>query len=179
MKIALRVSANRLLTHLNETEENVIYRSLLDVNIPKIHPNDIPLFKSIINDLFPNAISEEKMIGYDWLRETFERRCNEKKYQTVESLYRKLVETYEMSSYRQGVMLIGNPYTGKSFVLQTLIEAMKSKEQLESNEMDLGILEKVVEHSILFFCVSHRFLWKQFLDLKSETQYSLNEMFIE
>lgn len=136
MKIALRVSANRLLAQLDETEENVIYRSLLDVNLPKIHPNDIPLFKSIINDLFSNAISEEK--NYNWLRETFERGCNEKDYQPVESLYRKLVETYEMSGYRQGVMLMGNSYTGKSFVLRTLIEAMKSKEQLESNEMDLG-----------------------------------------
>lgn len=107
------------------------------MNLPKIHPNDIPLFKSIINDLFPNAISEEK--NYDWLRETFERKCNENNYQPVESLYRKLIETYEMSGYRQGVMLIGNPYTGKSFVLRTLIEDVKSKEQLESNEMILGM----------------------------------------
>lgn len=132
----MRVSANRLLTQLNETEENLIYRTLLDVNLPKINQQDIPLFTSIISDLFPNANSEEK--EYDWLRDAFERKCNEKNYQPIESLYKKLIESYEMSGYRQGIMLIGNPYTGKSFVLRTLIDAIKSKNQLGNNDMDLG-----------------------------------------
>lgn len=136
LKIVLRVAANRLLKHFNETEENLIHRTLLDVNLPRINQQDIPLFTSIINDLFPNANSEEK--EYDWLRDAFERKCNEKNYQPVKSLYKKLVESYEMSGYRQGIMLIGNPYTGKSLVLHTLIDAVKSKHQLESSDMDLG-----------------------------------------
>lgn len=137
MKIALRVAANRLLLHPDECEENLIYRSLLDVNAPKINPPDLPLYKSVIDDLFMNVTSEEKT--YDWLREVFERKCSEKCYQPIETMYRKLVETYEMSGYRQGVMLIGNPYTGKSFTLRTLIDAIQSKEKLEQHEMDFGM----------------------------------------
>lgn len=148
MKIALRVSASRLLAEPDETEENLIYRSLLDVTLPKINPQDIALFKSIINDLFPNATSKEK--NYDWLREAFEKNCNGKGYQQVEPIYKKLVESYEMSGYRQGIMLIGNPYTGKSFVLRTLIDAIKSKNQLENNDMDLGMDVKNNEFRRIF-----------------------------
>lgn len=142
LKIALRVSANRLLTETNVTEENLIYRSLLDVNLPKINSQDITIFKRVINDLFPNAITGEK--NYEWLRQEYERRCKEKDYQPVESLYRKLVESYEMSGYRQGLMLIGNPYTGKSFVLRTLIDAIKSMKQLVNDDMDLGMHKKII-----------------------------------
>lgn len=138
LKIALRVAANRILIHSNQTEENIIYQSLIDVNIPKINSTDMPLCKSIIDDLFANENLKEK--NYDWLLEVFERKCNEKLYQPVEKLYNKLIETYEMSGYRQGVMLAGNPYTGKSFILKTLIEAIKTKNQLENQEMDFGKL---------------------------------------
>lgn len=130
------MAANRLLTYSNQTEENIVYQSLLDVNIPKINPTDMPLCKSIIDDLFPNESLEEK--NYNWLQEAFERKCNEKTYEPIEKQYRKLIEIYEMSGHRQGVMLIGNPYTGKSFILKTLIDAIKTKNQLENHEMDFG-----------------------------------------
>lgn len=94
-------------------------------------------FKSIVSDLFPKAISKE-LANYDWLREAFDRKCSENNYQPVELLYRKLIETYEMSTYRQGVMLLGNPFTGKSFTLKTLIDAMKIKHQIEN--MDIGMV---------------------------------------
>lgn len=137
LKIVLRVSANRLLTHPNESEENIVYRSLLDVNTPKINAKDMPLFKRIAGDLFPKSTSDEK--NYDWLRKPFERNCIEKQYQPVETLYKKLIETYQMSKYRQGLMLIGNPYTGKSFILKTLIDATIAKNNLQNNQMDIGI----------------------------------------
>lgn len=141
LKIVLRVSANRLLAHPNETEENLVYRSLLDVNTPKINAKDMPLFKSIVNDLFPNSTSDEN--NYDWLREPFERNCIEKHYQPVETLYKKLIETYEMSKYRQGLMLIGNPYTGKSFTLKTLIDATIIKNNSQNNKMDIGMNQNI------------------------------------
>lgn len=97
----------------------------------------MPLFKSIIDDLFPNVKSEE--INYSWLREAFDKRCSEMGYEPVDSMYQKLVETYKMSGYRQGIMLVGNPYTGKSFVLRTLVDAICVKNQLKDNQMDLGM----------------------------------------
>lgn len=136
MKVALRASANRLLSQPDESEENLIYRSLLDVIMPEINPSDLPLFNSIIDDLFPKTTKENK--GYEWLREIFEKKCNENGYDPVDALYKKLVEAYELSGYRKGVILVGNPYTGKSFVLRTLTEAVATKKNLNDDDMDLG-----------------------------------------
>lgn len=115
----------------------MIYKSLLDVNTPKISTKDMPIFKSVIDDLFPNVSIEETK--HDWLKSAYEQRCIEKDYQPVESQYRKLVEINDMSGYRQGIMLVGNPYTGKSFLLKTLTDAIVAKNNLSNGDIDLGM----------------------------------------
>lgn len=138
MKIALRVAANRILTESDETEENLIYRSLLDVIVPEINPIDLPLLISIIDDLFLKPKTNNNT--YEWLREIYVKKCNERRFEPVECQFKKLIEAYEMSAYRRGIMFIGNPYTGKSFVVKTLIDAIGAKNQLGDCDMDLGEL---------------------------------------
>lgn len=104
--------------------------------MPELNPCDLPLFNSIIEYLFPKATPDNK--NYNWLREIFEQKCNEKGFEPIDCLFRKLIEAYELSSYRNGVLLIGNPYAGKSFVLRTLIKAVASRKKLSSDDMEIG-----------------------------------------
>lgn len=138
VKTVLRVSANRCLLEPDETEENIVYRSLRDIIVPAIKPNDLSLFSSIIDDLFPKANSNNSY--YVWLRDTFERKCDEYGYEPVDEVYKKLLEVYEMSVYRKGIVLMGNPYTGKSFVLKTLAAAIAAKHRINVNELDIGMI---------------------------------------
>lgn len=112
--------------------------------MPEINPKDVALFKSILGDLFPRSNVEEK--DYGWLRDIFEQKCREHGYEAVDALYQKFVEAYEMSGYRQGVMLVGNPYTGKSFILTSLTDAFAMKNQLNNTDMDLG----------MFLCIAYK-----------------------
>lgn len=137
MKMVLRVSTNRLLLESEESEESLVYRSLRDIIVPGIKPKDLSLFNSIIDDLFPQASSINS--NYKWLRDIFERRCDECGYEPVDVVYKKLCEVYEMSVYRKGIALIGNPFTGKSFVLKTLAAAIATKHQLDVDEIDIGM----------------------------------------
>lgn len=95
------------------------------------------MFKSVIDDLFPNVSIKETT--HDWLKKAYKQRCIENDYQPVESQYRKLVEINDMSGYRQGIMLVGNPYTGKSFLLKTLTDAIIAKNNLSNGDIDLGM----------------------------------------
>lgn len=133
----MRLSAIRILLESDEIEENLVSQSLRDVVVPGIKPKDLPLFNSIIDDLFPST--NQNNINYKWLRDTFEQKCNESGYEPVDLVYKKLCEVYEMSLHRKAIALIGNPYTGKSFVLKTLAAAIAEKNQIDVNEVDIGM----------------------------------------
>lgn len=151
IKMILRVSANRFLLEPDEIEESLVYRSLRDIIVPGIKPKDLPLFNSIIDDLFPKTT--KNISNYEWLREAFEANCKENGCESAALVYQKLCEMYEMSVYRKGIALIGNPCTGKSFVLRTLAAAIATKNHISVNEMDIGIGISFFFFGIGFFAI--------------------------
>jgi dynein heavy chain len=48
-------AAGNLKRTVKEIEDIICLRALMDVNIPKFTLNDVPLFLSITNDLFPGV----------------------------------------------------------------------------------------------------------------------------
>jgi dynein heavy chain len=52
LKAIITASGRLKLEMLDSVEDIIVLRALLDVNIPKFTGNDLPLFNSIMSDLF-------------------------------------------------------------------------------------------------------------------------------
>lgn len=79
VKAILTAAGNLKRVMVNDLEDVVCLRALMDVNIPKFTVNDVPLFSSITNDLFPTT--QLPKIDYGKLYESLISYCLSKNYQ--------------------------------------------------------------------------------------------------
>lgn len=93
-----------------------------DSNIPKFVAEDIPLFRGIMQDLFPGISFPEREYGELFLR--MYRYMESKSLENVESWVKKGIQFYETLIVRHGVMLVGVPNTGKSEILHCIASAL-------------------------------------------------------
>lgn len=122
-------------------EENICLKALNDVNLPKFTSNDIPLYQGITSDLFPGA--ELKSQDYSALTDQMKLYCEEANLQPKPIFLQKCIELYETHIVRHGLMVVGDPYAGKSCVMKTLAEAISGASE-ENPEM----YQKVDEHYV-------------------------------
>ena len=64
---AILTAAGNLKRIMTDKEDIICLRALMDVNLPKFTLNDVPLFKSITSDLFPDV--QPPVIDYGKLME--------------------------------------------------------------------------------------------------------------
>eukprot|EP00966_Prymnesium_polylepis_P233584 5402740-Prymnesium_polylepis.1 len=83
--------------------ENVtLIRALRDSNLPKFLYDDLPLFTSIIKDLFPGV--EIPSVDYGMLQVAIENQLRKASLQPVPSYVAKVIQLFETMLVRHGVM---------------------------------------------------------------------------
>ena len=96
-------------------EDKICLKSLNDVNVPKFTQNDIPLFQGITKDLFPGVVLPEQ--DYAALQDEMRKSCARNNVQPKPYFMEKIIQLYETMMVRHGLMVVGDPYAGKSTVI--------------------------------------------------------------
>ena len=99
-------------------------RAICDMNLPKFVSEDIPLFNSLFNDLFPNIEMQESK--NEKLINALEAEVKALGMIVKTEQIKKMVQLYDTKSTRHGNMLVGTSMSGKSTCWKILKNALNS-----------------------------------------------------
>lgn len=106
-----------------DTEEKIVMRVLRDMNLSKLIDEDAPLFLSLIDDLFPgNKLSSS---SYKELQSAIEKSAQSLNLMNEKDWNLKVVQLYETSLVRHGIMTLGPTGSGKTTAIATLLRSFK------------------------------------------------------
>ena len=89
----------------DDPEEIVLLRALRDMNMPKFVFDDVNLFLSLLNDLFPNLHCPK--IHYEDFNRIIEQILNHQQYILVPEQIEKVIQLYETMMTRHSTMIVG------------------------------------------------------------------------
>lgn len=122
VKSVITAAGNLKRDYPDDDEEVLLLRALKDVNVPKFLSHDLPLFNGIISDLFPGV--QQQDIKHDQLIAAIHESCKELSLQPVEPFVNKVIQLYETTLVRHGLMLVGPTMGGKTSNWKSLSKAM-------------------------------------------------------
>jgi dynein heavy chain len=109
-------------------EEMIMARTLRDMNLSKFVAQDIPLFLSLLKDIFPKQTNIKKKV-YEGVEKAVKKLMNENCLMHVDSWFIKIIQLYETSLVRHGFMMVGSVGCGKTTIMNTLTNALTELDQ--------------------------------------------------
>jgi dynein heavy chain len=103
-------------------EDVLLYRTIRDMQMPKLIAEDVPLFNALNGDFFPGL--EIAPPDYGEFQTAIENALAAKKLQKEAIIIKKMIQIYEVKLTRHGNMLVGQSCSGKSTAWTVLQDAM-------------------------------------------------------
>ncbi|GLV39944.1 Dynein heavy chain at 36C [Carabus blaptoides fortunei] len=122
VKTVIAVAGNLKREKPDMDERQIVLRALRDVNVPKFLKDDLKLFNGIVSDLFPRM--EELAVDYGDLELSIRSSCKYMGLEDVDDYVKKVIQLYETTVVRHGLMLVGPTGSGKTKCYEILKDAM-------------------------------------------------------
>ncbi|XP_060806154.1 dynein axonemal heavy chain 1-like [Amyelois transitella] len=122
VKTVILVAGNLIRQMPDAEERQIVLRSLRDVNVPKFLADDLLLFNGIISDLFPRV--EIPVVDYGIMEQSIRNMLVKKGYDDLYTFIFKIIQLYETTVVRHGLMLVGPAGSGKTKCYEILRDAL-------------------------------------------------------
>jgi dynein heavy chain len=112
-----------------QTDEELLFmRTIRDMNLSKLVADDVPVFLTLLNDLFPRVADQPK-IKYGEIDKRIDQVIGSRKLSGVKPWKSKIIQLYETSLVRHGLMLVGPTLTGKSEIISIITECLSTDQK--------------------------------------------------
>ena len=128
------------------SEDVVLIRAMRDSNVPKFLEQDLPLFRGIITDLFPEVVVP--FVDYGDLERSIREQLISNGCQALDGFVLKIIQLFETMLVRHGNMIVGPAFTGKTTLYRTLANALA---QLFKEEEEDETRIKDASHQKIFY----------------------------
>ncbi|XP_050357868.1 dynein axonemal heavy chain 1-like [Nymphalis io] len=122
VKTVILVAGNLIRQMPDGDERQIVLRALRDVNVPKFLADDLVLFNGIISDLFPRV--EIPIVDYGIMEQSIRNMLIKKGYDDLYTFIFKIIQLYETTVVRHGLMLVGPAGSGKTKCYEFLRDAL-------------------------------------------------------
>ncbi|XP_049878805.1 dynein axonemal heavy chain 1-like [Pectinophora gossypiella] len=122
VKTVITVAGNLIRQMPDGDERQIVLRALRDVNVPKFLVDDLVLFNGIISDLFPRV--EIPIVDYGIMEQSIRNMLIKRGYDDQYSFIFKVIQLYETTVVRHGLMLVGPAGSGKTKCYEVLRDAL-------------------------------------------------------
>ncbi|CAM9240120.1 unnamed protein product [Discosporangium mesarthrocarpum] len=116
----LRTAGKTKRDNLESNEDNLLMKTLRDMNLSKLIAQDVPLFLSLLADLFPTVASSSSGSAHTEVEAAMQESIAKEGLVSHPSWCLKIVQLYETTLVRHGIMMVGPPGSGKSCIISTL-----------------------------------------------------------
>ena len=106
----------------DNSEAMLFMRTVRDMNLSKFVADDVPLFLSLIADIFPGLKAEKAR--YVTVEAAIANQVKEQGFQMHPDWVDRVVQLYETYLVRHGIMVVGGAGCGKSSIWSTLARAL-------------------------------------------------------
>ncbi|OQS07437.1 dynein heavy chain [Thraustotheca clavata] len=107
----------------NDLEAKLLFQTLRDMNLSKLVAQDVPLFLSLLQDLFPTVPPPPKGV-YPELEAAVLAEIDKIGLVNHPGWLNKVIQLYETQLVRHGIMLVGPTGGGKSRIFEVLQQAL-------------------------------------------------------
>ncbi|VDK75302.1 unnamed protein product, partial [Dibothriocephalus latus] len=124
LKSVLIMAGNLRRSEPDLSEENLLMRSMRDMNLPKLVYDDVQLFLDLIQDLFPGV--QCPRVGYPEFNQAVKEYLRRENYVILPHQVDKVVQLYETMHTRHTTMVVGPTSGGKTVIIQSLCRAQEA-----------------------------------------------------